>query len=448
MKLIKYFDAFLENTVNLNPSRMELLDTRTTAITNFLKKDEVFGPLLKATIAQGSYAQKTIIRPRADGTFDADLLLQLDPMPDWAAREYVGKLYTALGRSPIYKDMRHRRTRCVYVDYHDEFHVDLIPYVESNDKGYITNNKTNEFEFTDPKGFTGWLKDQNQITGGNLIKVIRLLKYVRDITWGLSVKSVIFTTLIGERVSQIAPMLDANCYSDVPATLKKIVDDLDDYLQNNPWLPTIVDPGGTGDRFDQRWDQEGYAAFRTRFHALRAKVDEAFAAEGIDPSVTAWRAIFGEAFKTPATSISSSASRGALVLVEGKSLPVTERFLDRDLGIPFIQNGHSVRLAGRVVRKEGFRHYRLSDQGNRVGKSRNLVFEIETCSVPEPYDVYWKVRNNGVEAQSAGSLRGEIRMGGRAHRESTLYSGSHWVECYVVKNGRCLARARQAVNIA
>ena len=98
MKLIKYFDAFLENTVNLNPARMDLLDTRTTAIENFLRQDEVFGPLLKATIPQGSFAQKTIIRPRADGTFDADMLVHLDPMPDWAACEYVGKLYTALGQ--------------------------------------------------------------------------------------------------------------------------------------------------------------------------------------------------------------------------------------------------------------------------------------------------------------------------------------------------------------
>lgn len=447
MKLIRYFDAFLESTVNLNPSRMELLDTRTTAITNFLKKDEVFGPLLKATIPQGSYAQKTIIRPRADGTFDADMLLHLDPMPDWSACEYVGKLYTALGRSPVYADMRHRRTRCVYIDYADEFHVDLVPYVETSGNGYITNNKTDEFEFTDPKGFTGWLKDQNRTASGNLIKVIRLLKYVRDITWGFNVKSVIFTTLIGERVSHLATVIDPNCYTDVPATLKKVVDDLDDYLQNNYSLPAITDPGGTGDRFDQRWDQAGYAAFRTRFHALRAKVDEAFDAEGTDASLAGWQAVFGDLFKAPPTSSSAAAGRGALVVVEGKALPVTERFLDRDLGIPFIQNGHSLRMVGRVARKEGFRHYRLPDNGNRVGKGRDLIFEIEACTVPEPYEVYWKVRNTGPEAQRAGSLRGEIRKGSRIHRESTLYNGPHWVECYVVKNGRCLARGRQIVNI-
>lgn len=448
MKLVRYFDSFLENTVNLNPSRMDLLNTRTSAITNFLKKDEVFGPLLEATIPQGSYAQKTIIRPRADGTFDADVLLHLDPKPGWEACEYVGKLYTALGRSGVYKEMRHRRTRCVYIDYADEFHVDLVPYVETSGNGYITNNKTNEFELTNPKGFTGWLKDQSRVTDGNLIKVIRLVKYLRDTTYGFNIKSVILTTLLGERVSQLAMTLDAGCYNDVPATLKKVVDDLDTYLQQNPYLPPIVDPGGTGDRFDRRWDQDGYASFRTKIHTLRDKVDTAFDAEGTEASLTAWQAVFGDGFKAPSATATSGASRGALVVVGGRSLPVTERFLDRDLDIPFVQNGYSVQMAGRVVRKDGFRHGRLPESGNRVGKGRDLVFEINACNVPEPYDVFWKVRNTGPEAQQAGSLRGEIRKGGRTHAESTLYSGPHWVECYIVKNGRCLARALQHVTIA
>jgi hypothetical protein len=446
MKLIKYFDAFLENAVNLNPSRMDLLDTRTAAITDFLKHDEVFGPLLKSTVQQGSYAQKTIIRPRADRTFDADLLLHLDPMPDWAACDYVGKLYTALGRSAVYKDMRHRRTRCVYIDYADEFHVDLVPYVEFGGRGYVTNNKTDQFEHTDPKGFTGWLKDQHRIADGHLIKAIRLLKYVRDITWGFSVKSAILTTLVGERVGEIAKLLDTGCYADVPTTLKTVVDALDDYLQQRSLLPAIVDPGGTGDRFDERWDQAGYAAFRTKIHALRAKIDEAFDAEGIDAGLTAWQAVFGDAFKAPAPAASID-GRGALVVVEGKARPVTERFLDRDFGIPFSLDGHGVRMVGRVAPKNGFRHYPLPDHGNRVEKGRALIFEIKDCTVPGPYEVFWKVRNTGQEAQQAGCLRGEIKRGGQTLRETTAYTGPHWVECYVVRGGRCLAVARQAVDI-
>jgi hypothetical protein len=276
--------------------------------------------------------------------------------------------------------------------------------------------------------------------------VIRLLKYVRDSTYGLNIKSVILTTLVGRRVGELKPVLSPGCYADLPTTLKTVIDDLDDYLQQNYFLPTILDPGGSGDHFDERWDQEGYAAFRTRIHALREKIDTAFDTEGTDASLAAWQAVFGTAFKAPVTT--TAAGRGAIILVEGKALPVTERFLDRDLGIPFALNGHTVRMVGFVKPNGPLAGYRLPDHSNRVDKHRELLFTIEACNIAAPYQVYWKIRNTGAEAERAGSLRGEIiKTTGSTHTESTLYPGSHWVECYIVRDGRCVARARQPVIV-
>ena len=42
-------------------------------------------------------------------------------------------------------------------------------------------------------------------------------------------------------------------------------------------------------------------------------------------------------------------------------------------------------------------------RGNKVGKGRELRFSIAHCDVPEPYDVYWKVRNSGEEAARSTS---------------------------------------------
>lgn len=100
-------------------------------------------------------------------------------------------------------------------------------------------------------------------------------------------KSVVFTILIGERASATAEVLDPGCYADVPSTLRKIVADLDAWLQARPSPPAIVDPGGTEDRFDRRWDQAGYSVFRDKIHRLHAKVDEAFYECDRDKSVTA-----------------------------------------------------------------------------------------------------------------------------------------------------------------
>ena len=48
-----------------------------------------------------------------------------------------------------------------------------------------------------------------------------------------------------------------------------------------------------------------------------------------------------------------------------------------------------------------------------------------------------------------GQLRGEITKdeGQQAKRESTKFTGDHYVECYIVKDGICVAWAHEPVVI-
>jgi hypothetical protein len=103
---------------------------------------------------------------------------------------------------------------------------------------------------------------------------------------------------------------------------------------------------------------------------------------------------------------------------------------------------------GRVLPRAGFRPGLIRNLG-RLTKQRDLRFKVVT-HVPLPYDVYWKVRNFGAEAEQANSLRGEVvrAVDPRGeHKESTMYAGAHWIECYVVKDGRVLATDRHRVEI-
>lgn len=63
----------------------------------------------------------------------------------------------------------------------------------------------------------------------------------------------------------------------------------------------------------------------------------------------------------------------------------------------------------------------------------------------------WKIRNFGEEAKSANNLRGEITDGdmGDGHLvEFTRYAGHyHYVECYMIENGICIARKMLFVPI-
>jgi hypothetical protein len=130
-------------------------------------------------------------------------------------------------------------------------------------------------------------------------------------------------------------------------------------------------------------------------------------------------------------------------------VPTTEQFLDVHYGIQATPSKHKVRIKGRILPKNGFRTCDLSARGNRVEKGRWLRFDVTSCDVPKPYEVYWKVRNTGDEAARVGQLRGEITRdaGSETKRESTAYRGSHYVECFVVRNGVCVAADKQLVFV-
>ncbi len=440
MRLNQYFKHFFENTVNLNQSRIDDLDARVDAITSFLENDGVFGPIFNDVIAQGSYAHRTIIKPVQGKEFDADVLLHVEPQAGWQPEDYVNNLCSSFKGSGTYKAIARPKKRCVTIDYHDDFHVDVVPYFEvAGGNHYITNRETNALELTDPEAFNAWLLERNAITKNHLVEVIRLVKYIRD-TKGFSIKSVVLTTLLGERVSEAKVWGDAGYYADMPTTLLHVVSDLDEYLQQNPTLPWIADPSGTGENFGDRWTQEGYASFRDRLHTYAAAIAKAYAEPDAATSVELWQKIFGSGFSPPPATASSA---------NLPAVPTTEQWLERDFGIKTLPTNHTLRLSARTQRKKGYRHGELSAQGSRVPKGQKIVFKVAKCDVPEPYEVYWKVRNTGAEAAQVGQLRGEIRKdnGSRSREESTKFRGSHWIECYIVKNGYCVAATKQLVFV-
>jgi hypothetical protein len=142
------------------------------------------------------------------------------------------------------------------------------------------------------------------ITEGNLRRVIRLLKFLRDHKASFAVKSVILTTLVGGVVDQQQKLDDPAHYADVPTTLRSILNDLDQWLQAQSDLPTIEDPSCPGTDFNHRWDQAGYARFRDKVKTYAAMVDAAYAEPDPDTSLRRWQEVFGDFFRRPRSTTS------------------------------------------------------------------------------------------------------------------------------------------------
>ena len=68
-------------------------------------------------------------------------------------------------------------------------------------------------------------------------------------------------------------------------------------------------------------------------------------------------------------------------------------------------------------------------------------------NTPEPYHIFWKVKNVGPEAERLNEVRGQIKAGEKSIIEHTKFFGNHYIECYIVKNEICVARKKTQIPI-
>lgn len=454
-----HFSAFLENTVNLKPYRLNELDSRVTAVTKAFKRDGEIGGKYKEHLPQGSWAHRTIINPvTKNDEFDADILLHLENVPEWNENPkiYLQQVRAAFKRSSQYKDKLERKNRCVRISYANDCHIDVVPAVtlESGNQAIICY-RDNVFEDSNPVGFSDWMKERDDISCGQLRRVIRLLKWLRDFKNTFSCPSVILTVMLGGRVQ----LWDTHsAYSDIPSAFVHLLEALDAWLATYAGSPPLDDPSCPGASFSHRWDDPGIVAnFKLKIADYARWAREAYELQSSDDkaALIAWQRLFGPEFAADevkacrnsivAAKVSRELAKRVTVLPLLDVAPDEEFIQDRcQVGVPL----YSATIEASVVGPQSNNFLRKQ---RVVEKSRQLQFRLHT-DAPEPYKVLWKVRNFGPEAAKVrGGLRGEIRVGGNksrnVHNESTLYRGSHYVEAYVVRNGVVVASDHHNVTI-
>jgi hypothetical protein len=84
VKLHDYFAGLLDGTVNINDDRLRQLDDHVAAIRACLREDEDFALKVRRFVPQGSWAQRTIIKPLQGHEFDADVLVEMKQQRKWA----------------------------------------------------------------------------------------------------------------------------------------------------------------------------------------------------------------------------------------------------------------------------------------------------------------------------------------------------------------------------
>lgn len=466
MKLTEHFKDFLSDTVNINDTRLEQLESSVESIKSFIRNSD-WKPRVKYFTEQGSWAHRTIIKPIEDKAFDADLLVMVAPVTDWGAKEYLTSLRSLFAASGTYKDKVRRYSHCVTIEYAGERRIDIAPCVVDrlgSSSEEVCNFDEDRFEPSAPESYTNWFVERNSWTGGNALrKVTRLLKYLRDIKETFTCPSFLLTTLLGQRISS-SDEYNSTDFADVPTALCTIVARLDDWLQRRPTRPSVINPVLASEDLSELWNDDQYANFRNKVHQYREWIDDAYEEKDRDESIGKWRRVFGDGFAKgvaidKAAKVTEAArlvltSAGALLESSAQDLvALFSRFGQAALPPGFDALPHkdrppwkrtksgmlSVRVGASLHHdKHGTKERDIHSGEGPLRKGRWLRFDLRTrdgFAFGRDHEVRWRVTNTDREAYAAKCLRGgfEKSNDGHAHWESLAYRGVHTVEGFVIR---------------
>lgn len=436
--------------------------------------------------AQGSFALGTVIRPISDNEeYDVDLISRVSVAKNQITQKRLKELIGA--EVEQYHD-RYNFTVplseddfCWTLEYadHATFKMDIVPAVREsprisaaygNSPIAITDRNSpyyqlisSDWKYSDPNGYAGWFRSRMlvqlnerrnkaaQVAGKTvdqipehriktpLQRVVQLLKRHRNVTLqgnDLAPSSIVITTL--------AALIYRN-ESDIATALGRIIRELPASVQRQGsvlWLPNPVDPS---ENLVQSWNaNREQSALFTEWCASLQELLPALNGSASSAEVQRRAKIaFGERI----------VEKSAAQLSAGKD--VNERRVVASLPAIFrvphrIWPNWSFRYERKcsvsaVMQKDGVSRPITAD-GVPLPKFSQLEFCVET-DTPPPYNVRYQVVNTGREAERDHGLRGGITdkstfdISSFPHNESTKYTGKHYIEFFILKNGVCVARS-------
>jgi len=462
MKLHDHFRTFLADHVNLNSTRLSLLEDSIVAVENAVR-GLGWGPKIISFKPQGSWAHETIIKPQPEKPFDADLLVYVEAKDGWTAKDYVNELASKLGKLSAYEGKVRRYSHCATIEYAGERKIDIAPCVA--DRQYIgqyevCNRNTDEFEASAPLDYTDWVKGKNGVAGGNdLKKVTRLIKYLRNIKTNFTCPSFLLTTLMGLQVYE--GDRGAAQFADLTTTLKTLVGRLDDWLQARPTVPRIPNPKLPQEDQASGWDQTQYSNFRDKINLYRGWVDEAFDEEDRDESIAKWQRVFGDNFgaveaKRAAESVSESVNDwvSSALVVKGHFPDLVAKV--KALGVSAIPEKlrKLPHVHRSIWRKATEQHVVKVVADLRAGEYSPVIRSVRSAEPLQPnywlkfsatnavgvpftddYKVKWRVTNTDKVAAQRNALRGDFYPCDEnfSRTEALSYRGVHFVEAFMVR---------------
>ena len=430
---------------------------------------------------QGSFRLGTVIRPLSDeDEYDLDLVCEVMDIPYITPKDLKNMIGDILRDSKRYSSMLEEKKRCWRIEYSDEaqFHMDItpaLPDVKETDAILVTNKNTNglySFTFSNPKGYSDWFEKRKAttemirkvaiyeaagvepvITENNKIKLplqraIQILKRHRDKMFESIPDdkpiSIIITTLAAKAYNGEAGVYDA---------VNRILVTMSSFIKVEDGKYYIPNPSNPQENFADKWNSEPRKAKAFFDWLEKAKKDIVTVPPTIIDNYTSLEESLGDTVvgravsetipnthdsNLPATVYSSPIIKNAL------SVPHRQR-------PPFKLPKHQILGIKATVTSNGS-SYPYKNNGAPIPKNCGIDFNLLVSPklLNGGYIVKWQVVNTGDEARGDDGLREgfETEVNSTKRHEGTRYQGTHYVQAFLLKRGKCIAMSNEfVVNI-
>ena len=396
------------------------------------------------TCVQGSMGMSTVVQ-NEDHDYDIDVAIVFNKsdLGDKGAQATRNMVANALRRkTKQFNTEPEIKTSCVRVKYADGYHIDFAVYRRSYDaqnECWVYEHAGSEWTERELKGLTDWFKTQNDASSGKLRKVVRLSKmFCKSRTFSKKMPSgLLQTVLCDEKLQDSYERIDELFYY----TMSEIVN----RLESSTAVSAPVDNGR--DLTPRQSDITRMTNWKNRLKSKLEDLEVLFKDDcSKEDALQAWYGFFNHEFWNEQPKETSSYAVQPL----RKSICAfadTEEFIE-DL-YPTMRI-YDCRVSCLVL-GDGWRPTPLPKLLETLKRYLPHNFEIrckmEFTNCPKPYKVLWKVKNVGPDAERKNQVRGQIEEKGDSIVEHSSFYGNHYIECYIVKDGVCVAKTRIDVPI-
>lgn len=393
---------------------------------------------------QGSVAMSTVVQnENSDYDIDAAVVFSKSALGDKGALAARNMVANALRRkTKQFNAEPEVKTSCVRVKYADGYHIDFAVYRRSYDadnEEWVYEHAGSEWTSRELRGLAEWFKTQNDNSNGKLRKIVRLSKMFckSRSSWKNMPSGLLQTILCDEKLQDSYDRIDELFYY----TMKEIVN----RIEGDTSVVAPVDNGR--DLTPRQSDKQKMINWKNRLKSKLADLDILFSEDCTQAdAIQAWYGFFNHDFWNENTTKSEcntlrSFKKSVYSFVDNEQFiedmfPVNQMYSCRILCL----------VSGNGWRPKPIREF-LSLLKRYLPHNFEIRCTMEHTNCPPPYKIFWKVKNVGVEAEKRNQLRGEIHEKGNFIVEHSNFFGKHYIECYIVKNGVCVARNKIDIPI-